>query len=94
MLSKKQFDVLCVLADEQKELTQRDLEEKTGYSWDAIGDNKKYGRLFCKYEVLKQTPDGVDYIRKEWMPQSDKLTDDSTREKFIDYLNTNNIYEK
>lgn len=36
MLSKKQFDVLCVLADEQKELTQRDLEEKTGYSLGSI----------------------------------------------------------
>lgn len=36
MLSKKLFDVLCVLADEQKELTQRDLEEKTGYSLGSI----------------------------------------------------------
>ena len=96
--SKQQFAQTYV---PHKELVGKDsdsqimlCEEKTGYSWDAIGDNKKYGRLFCKYEVLKQTPDGVDYIRKEWMPQSDKLTDDSTREKFIDYLNTNNIYEK
>lgn len=36
MLSKKQFDVLCVLADEQKELTQRELEEKTGHSLGSI----------------------------------------------------------
>ena len=96
--SKQQFAQTYV---PHKELVGKDsdsqimlCEEKTGFSWYAIGDNKKYGRLFCKYEVLKQTPDGVDYIRKEWMPQSDKLTDDSTREKFIDYLNTNNIYEK
>ena len=96
--SKQQFAQTYV---PHKELVGKDsdsqimlCEEKTGYSWDAIGDNKKYGRLFCKYEVIKRTPDGVDYIRKEWMPQSDKLTDDIAREKFVDYLNSNNIYEK
>ena len=47
MLSKKNFNVLCILADEQKELAQIDLEEKTGYSLGSINkiikELKDYG---------------------------------------------------
>ena len=96
--SKQQFAQTFV---SHKELVGKDTDEqiilcaeKTGFSWYAISDNKKYGRLFCRHEVIKQTPDGVNYVRKEWLPQSEQLTDDNTRERFIDYLIFSNIQEK
>ena len=93
--SKQQFAQTFV---SHNELVGKDTDEqiilcaeKTGFSWYAISDNKKYGRLFCRHEVIKQTPDGVNYVRNEWLPQSEQLTDDSIREKFVDYLIFSNI---
>ena len=61
--------------------------ETTGNDWNAIEDNKKYGRLFYKLPVKKYTPDGIEYIRYEWTAKSEQLTDENVRIKFIDYLN-------
>ena len=61
--------------------------ENTGNDWNTIEDNKKYGRLFYKLPVKKYTPDGIEYIRYEWTPKSEQLTDENIRIKFIDYLN-------
>jgi tRNA(His) 5'-end guanylyltransferase len=61
--------------------------EATGNDWNIIGDNKKYGRLFYKLPVKKYTPDGIEYIRYEWTANSEQLTDENVRIKFIDYLN-------
>ena len=68
--------------------------EKTGNDWNAIENNKKYGRLFYKSDVHKTTPDGTEYIRHEWIAKSEQLTDVDIREKFIDYLNFNNLYNE
>ena len=38
------------------------------------------------------TTDGVEYIRNEWLPKSEQLTNEDVREQFIEYLNLNNIY--
>ena len=62
--------------------------ETTGNDWNAIEDNKKYGRLFYKLPVKKYTPDGIEYIRYEWTAKSEQLTDENVRIKFIDYLNS------
>lgn len=40
-LTKKQFDILEILADETKSITQRQLEEKTGYSLGLINKTVK-----------------------------------------------------
>ena len=61
--------------------------ETTGNDWNAIEDNKKYGRLFYKLPVKKYTPDGIEYIRYEWTANSEQLTDENVRIKFINYLN-------
>lgn len=61
--------------------------ETTGNDWNAIENNKKYGRLFYKLPVKKYTPDGIEYIRYEWTAKSEQLTDENERIKFIDYLN-------
>jgi tRNA(His) 5'-end guanylyltransferase len=60
--------------------------ETTGNDWNAIENNKKYGRLFYKLPVKKYTPDGIEYIRYEWTAKSEQLTDENVRTKFIDYL--------
>lgn len=60
--------------------------ETTGNDWNAIENNKKYGRLFYKLPVKKYTPDGIEYIRYEWTAKSEQLTDENVRIKFIDYL--------
>ena len=61
--------------------------EKTGNDWNAIDDNKKYGRLFYKIAVNKTTPDGIEYTRNEWVAMSEQLTENDIRIKFINYLN-------
>jgi tRNA(His) 5'-end guanylyltransferase len=61
--------------------------ETTGNDWNAIEDNKKYGRLFYKLPVKKYTPDGIEYIRYEWTAKSEQLTDENVRIQFIEYLN-------
>jgi hypothetical protein len=61
--------------------------ETTGNDWNAIENNKKYGRLFYKLPVKKYTPDGIEYIRYEWTAKSEQLTDENVRIQFIDYLN-------
>jgi hypothetical protein len=60
--------------------------EQTGNDWNAIENNKKYGRLFYKLSVLKTTQDGIEYTRHEWTPMSEQLTNDDVRTRFIDYL--------
>lgn len=60
--------------------------ETTGNDWNAIENNKKYGRLFYKLPVKKYTPDCIEYIRYEWIAKSEQLTDENVRIKFIDYL--------
>lgn len=61
--------------------------ETTGNDWNAIENNKKYGRLFYKLPVKKYTPDGIEYIRYEWISKSEQLTYENVRIQFIDYLN-------
>ena len=61
--------------------------EKTGNDWNAIDDNKKYGRLFYKIAVNKTTPDGIEYTRNEWVAMSEQLTENDIRIEFINYLN-------
>lgn len=96
--SKQQFAQTYV---PHKELCGKDTDkqialclEKTGNDWNAIENNKKYGRLFYKSDVYKTTPDGTEYIRHEWIAKSEQLTDVDIREKFIDYLNFNNLYNE
>lgn len=60
--------------------------ETTCQDWNAVGDNKKYGRMFYKVAVNKTTPDGVEYTRYEWTAKSEQLTNDNTRAEFIVYL--------
>ena len=60
--------------------------EQTKNDWNAIENNKKYGRLFYKINVNKLTPDGVEYTRREWIAKSEQLTDDNIRTEFIDYI--------
>ena len=40
-LSRKQFDILEVMAEENRKLTQREIEEKTGYSLGTINKTVK-----------------------------------------------------
>lgn len=40
-LTKKQFDILEILCEEEEAITQRELEEKTGYSLGSINKNMK-----------------------------------------------------
>jgi tRNA(His) 5'-end guanylyltransferase len=61
--------------------------ETTGNDWNAISDNKKYGRLFYKIAVNKITPEGIEFIRHEWTAKSEQLTDSSVRAAFVDILN-------
>ena len=61
--------------------------ETTGNDWNAIENNKKYGRLFYKLPVKKYRSDGIEYIRYEWTAKSEQLTDENERIKFMDYLN-------
>lgn len=96
--SKQQFAQTYV---PHKELCGKDTDkqialclEKTGNDWNAIENNKKYGRLFYKSDVHKTTPDGTEYIRHEWIAKSEQLTDVDIREKFIYYLNFNNLYNE
>ena len=93
--SKQQFAQTYV---PHKELCGKDTDkqialclEKTGNDWNAIENNKKYGRLFYKSDVHKTTPDGTEYIRHEWIAKSEQLTNENVRIKFIDYLNSNNL---
>ena len=65
--------------------------ETTGNDWNAISDDKKYGRLFYKIVVEKMTPEGVAYTRHEWTAMSEQLTNDESRTKFIECLNLNNL---
>ena len=65
--------------------------ETTGNDWNAISDDKKYGRLFYKIAVEKMTPEGVGYTRHEWTAMSEQLTNDESRTKFIECLNLNNL---
>ena len=65
--------------------------ETTGNDWNAISDDKKYGRLFYKIAVEKMTPEGVTYTRHEWTAMSEQLTNDESRTKFIECLNLNNL---
>lgn len=65
--------------------------EKTGNDWNAVSDDKKYGRLFYRMPVNKVTPDGVEYTRHEWTAKSEQLTDESVRTNFLDYLNFENL---
>jgi hypothetical protein len=60
--------------------------DKTGKDWNAVSNDKKYGRLFYKLDVNKTTPDGVEYTRCVWTKQSEQLTDENVRTKFIEYL--------
>jgi hypothetical protein len=41
--------------------------------------------------VKKMTPDGVEYVRNEWLSKTEQLTNEDVREQFIEYLNLNNI---
>lgn len=88
--SKQQFAQTYI---PHKELMGKDTDEqvaycceKTGHDWSGISDNKKYGRLFHREDVLKHNEDGDNYIRREWIAQSEQLTNDTTRENFVDYL--------
>ena len=88
--SKQQFAQTYI---PHKELMGKDTDEhvaycyeKTGHDWNEVGDNKKYGRLFHREDVLKHNEDGDNYIRREWIAQSEQLTNDTTRENFVDYL--------
>lgn len=60
--------------------------EQTENDWNAIEENKKYGRLFYKLAVTKTTQDGVEYVRYEWRPLSTQLTNDDVRTWFMEYL--------
>ena len=88
--SKQQFartyiphkELMCKDTDEQVAYCY----EKTGHDWSGVSDNKKYGRLFHREDVLKHNEDGDNYIRREWIAQSEQLTNDTTRENFVDYL--------
>lgn len=91
--SKQQFAQTYVT---HKELVGKDTDkqielclEKTGNDWNAIDNSKKYGRLFYRVPVTKVSPDGVEYIRHLWVPQSEELTNVDARVKLVDYLNNN-----
>ena len=93
--SKQQFAQTYV---PHKQLMRKDTDkqvelclETTGNDWNAISDDKKYGRLFYKIAVEKITPEGVAYTRHEWTAMSEQLTNDESRTKFIEYLNLNNL---
>lgn len=93
--SKQQFAQTYVT---HKELVGKDTDkqielclEKTDNDWNAIENSKKYGRLFYRVAVDKVTPDGVEYTRYLWIPQSEELTNVDVRAKLVDYLNLNNI---
>jgi tRNA(His) 5'-end guanylyltransferase len=88
--SKQQFAQTYI---PHKELMGKDTDEQitmcyqmTNHDWNEVGDNKKYGRLFHREDVLKHNEDGDNYIRREWIAQSEQLTNDTTRENFVDYL--------
>ena len=61
-------------------------KETTGNDWNAVADNKKYGRLFYKVAVNKTTPDGIEYTRHEWTAKSEQLTNDDVRVEFMEYI--------
>ena len=88
--SKQQFAQTYL---SHKELVNKDTDmqialclDKTGRDWNAVSNDKKYGRLFYKLDVNKTTSDGVEYTRSIWTKQSEQLTDENVRTKFIEYL--------
>ena len=95
--SKQQFTQTYL---SHKELLNKDTDkqvelclEKTGHDWNAVSDNKKYGRLFQKTIVNKTTEDGTEYTRTSWVSKSEQLTDEDARTKFVEYLNSNNKHD-
>jgi tRNA(His) 5'-end guanylyltransferase len=89
--SKQQFAQTYL---SHKQLVNKDTDmqielclETTGNDWNAISDNKKYGRLFYKVAINKITPEGIEFIRHEWIAMSKQLTDNNVRETFIDNIN-------
>ena len=57
-LTKKQFDILDILIEEDGPITQRQLEEKTGYSLGSINKNMKE-KKFIKNKVVYMNMSGV-----------------------------------
>ena len=61
-LSRSQFDLLSTLATENDALTQRELEEKTGYSLGTVNKLMKEFALQGLAEKGKITPAGLDAL--------------------------------
>ena len=82
--SKQQF---CQTYVSHKELSNKDTDEqvaicleKTGNDWNAITDDKKYGRLIFKEKEIRVNPEGVEYERSVWNITSHQLTTPEFRE--------------
>ena len=83
--SKNQF---CQTYLSHKKLLKLDSEAQvqlcindTGKDWNAVSDDKKYGRIFYKKEKTLYTTDGVPYTRKRWEITSKELTEESFRDE-------------
>lgn len=61
--------------DDQVELCKTE----TGYDWNAISDDKKYGRFLYKEYVTLMTENGQPYERGRWNRLSKPLVVDDTR---------------
>lgn len=61
--------------DEQVELCKNE----TGYDWNTISDDKKYGRFLYKEYVTLMTENGQPYERSRWNILSKPLVVDDTR---------------
>ena len=68
--------------------------DETGYDWNTITDNKKYGRFLYKDIVTKINDKGEEYQRKVWNIVSYELTNPNNRQDLRDkWLSENKIKE-
>lgn len=68
--------------------------DETGYDWNTITDDKKYGRFLYKDIVTKINDKGEEYQRKVWDIISYELTDNNNRQDLRDkWLSENKIKE-
>lgn len=88
--SKQQF---CQTYISHKKLIKKDTDEQvqicldeTGYDWNKITDDKKYGRIIHKEYMNLVTEDGKPYTRSKWVRTVGQLTDPDFRDKIMNII--------
>lgn len=68
-------------------------KEKTGNDWNAISDDKKYGRIFVKRYVTLTNDKGEEYRRGRWMKYSVCLTNVESKNSLINEIFNKKKYD-